>query len=150
MDHDTETFFEIDRVMRRPAKAGRGRSEILVVDDEPAICAMVAEILSPLGYVVHAAHAGAEGLTLFQANRARVGLVLIDVVMPGMDGLTLLAAVRKSDADVATVLVSGRLTEDTRWLASERGCRYLAKPFNVAELGQLAEEILGPPRDAAR
>src|SRR5690349_3565777 len=87
MDHDTESFFEIDRVLRKTAKADRSRTEVLVVDDEPAICTMVGEILRPLGYTVHAAYSGAEALKMLKKPRSNVGLVLIDVVMPTMDGL---------------------------------------------------------------
>lgn len=148
MDHDTKSFFELDRLLRMSPKPDRSRREVLVVDDEPSICAMVTEILRPLGYTIWSARSGEEALTKLAERAPAVGLVLIDVFMPNMDGLSLLAAVRKRYLSMPVVLVSGRLTADTRWLASERDCRYLAKPFNVMELVQLTEEILGPSSDS--
>src|SRR5690606_20153513 len=143
----TASFFQIDRALRGSAKPERTRGEVLVVDDEPSICSMVTEILSPMGYTVREAYSGEAALEASKHHGARLGLVLIDVVMPAMDGLTVLNELRKRDPGLEFVLVSGRLNEDTRWLASERGCRFLSKPFNVTELSQLALDVLGPAQE---
>jgi len=117
---------------------------VLIVDDEKPICAMVGEILSSSGYTVWQANSGPKALEIWEAHGSEIGLILLDVVMPSMDGLTLLATLRRQKVTADIVLVSGRLDEDTRWLASESGCHYLPKPFEVSELTRLTFEILGP------
>jgi two-component system OmpR family response regulator len=116
----------------------------MIVDDEAPICSMVAEILSSSGYAVWEANSGTRALEVWAAHRHEIGLILLDVVMPGMDGLTLLSALRRQKTNADIVLVSGRLDEDTRWLASESGCHYLPKPFEVSDLVRLTRDLLGP------
>jgi DNA-binding response OmpR family regulator len=121
------------------------RPGVLIVDDEVPLCHMVSEILGTLGYRVWEAHSARQALERWRVLGREIGLVLLDVVMPGMDGLTLLETLRRDRPEAAIVLISGRLDADTRWLATESGCHYLPKPFEVAALVRLTEELLGPP-----
>ncbi|MBL9204450.1 MAG: response regulator [Opitutaceae bacterium] len=129
---------------RREPEGASGPTGVMIVDDEAPICSMVAEILSSSGYSVWQATSGAKALEIWGNHHREIGLILLDVVMPGMDGLTLLAALRRQKPNADIVLVSGRLDEDTRWLASESGCHYLPKPFEVSDLTQLTRDLLGP------
>ncbi|HRE07515.1 MAG TPA: response regulator [Opitutaceae bacterium] len=128
----------------RETEAPSGPTGVMIVDDEAPICSMVAEILSSAGYKVWEANSGARALEVWASHRQEIGLILLDVVMPGMDGLTLLSALRRQKPNADIVLVSGRLDEDTRWLASESGCHYLPKPFEVSDLVRLTRDLLGP------
>ena len=127
-----------------PVPPNDGAKGVLIVDDEKPICAMVSEILSSSGYTVWQANSGPKALEVWAAHGSEIGLILLDVVMPAMDGLTLLSTLRRQKVTADIVLVSGRLDEDTRWLASESGCHYLPKPFEVSELTRLTFELLGP------
>jgi DNA-binding response OmpR family regulator len=118
---------------------------VLIVDDEVPLCVMVSEILGALGYRVWQANSASQALEQWKRLGPRVGLVLLDVVMPGMDGLTLLGTLRRERPNTAIALISGRLDADTRWLATESGCHYLPKPFEIAALVQLTKDLLGPP-----
>jgi PAS domain S-box-containing protein len=85
----------------------RGSETVLVVDDEPAICRATRRLLEAYGYTVLTAPDGTEGLRVFDANRDRIGLVLSDVVMPGLDGRALYDAVRATGAQVPFLFMSG-------------------------------------------
>lgn len=120
-------------------------SGILVIDDESLICGLVNETLTSRGYTVWQATSAKRALELLNAQSPKIGLILLDVVMPGTDGLTFLRTLRQLPLAAEIVLVSGRLDADTRWIASESGCRYLCKPFERDELIRLVQERVGPP-----
>ena len=125
-----------------------GPSGILIIDDEAMICGLVSDTLSARGYTVWQATSAKRGLELINAQIPKIGLILLDVVMPGVDGLTFLGTLRRLPLSAQIVLVSGRLDADTRWVASESGCRYLGKPFERDELIRLVQEMVGPPPPA--
>ena len=87
-------------------------AEILVVDDERAVRRGVAAILSGAGYVVREAKNGKEALRLF--GEARPDLVLLDVMMPKMDGFFVCAAIREVDAAVPVLFLSALGDEESQ------------------------------------
>jgi DNA-binding response OmpR family regulator len=105
----------------------------------------VSDALTPRGYTVWQAPSAKRGLEFLNAQGPKIGLILLDVVMPGVDGLTFLGTLRRLPLAAEIVLMSGRLDADTRWVASESGCRYLCKPFERDELLRLVQERVGPP-----
>ena len=136
---------ETNATRRNPS----GPSGILVIDDEALICGLVSDALTPRGYTVWQAPSAKRGLELLNAQGPKIGLILLDVVMPGVDGLTFLGTLRRLPLAAEIVLMSGRLDADTRWVASESGCRYLCKPFERDELLRLVQERVGPPPSPA-
>ncbi len=120
-------------------------SGVLIIDDEPLICGLVTDTLASRGYTVWQATSAKRALELLNAQSPKIGLILLDVVMPGTDGLTFLRTLRQLHLAAEIILVSGRLDADTRWIASESGCRYLCKPFERDELIRVAMEQVGPP-----
>jgi|GEM_PF-460048 len=149
MPLDPVSSLGITKLWKKSSKEEQARKGVLIVDDEAAFCAMVAEVIAAVGYKVWQANSGEAALRIWARDGGEIGLVLIDLVMPAMDGLTLLSALQRRDPNLSIVIVSGRLDDDTRWLASESGCRFLAKPFDVSELARLASELLGPASTAA-
>ena len=87
-------------------------AEILVVDDERAVRRGVAAILSGAGYIVREAKNGEEALRLF--GEARPDLVLLDVMMPKMDGFSVCAAIREVDAAVPVLFLSALGDEESQ------------------------------------
>lgn len=110
------------------------KSRILVVDDNTDMRNYVARLLSPFWTVETAAHGG---LALEAARRSPPELVLSDVMMPVMDGVTLLAELRRDPRTsmIPVILLSARVGEDARIEGLETGADdYLVKPFSAREL----------------
>jgi CheY-like chemotaxis protein len=86
----------------------RGNGElILVVDDEASIRSVVAQTLESFGYRAVVAGDWAQGVALFAERRTEVSLILTDMMMPVMDGVALIAAVRRLDPRVKIIAASG-------------------------------------------
>lgn len=106
-----------------------GPSEILVVDDDPVAREMLRGVLGGAGYRVTLATDGDEGLAWLR--RQRFDLVISDVIMPALDGLSLLDAAFREGSRVPTVLVTASPAEDLEVRGLARGARdYLRKPIS--------------------
>lgn len=111
---------------------------ILVADDEPDLLEAYAALLSDAGYQVATAGNGRQALNLLGGGD--FDFILSDIVMPDMDGVSLLRAVRERDLDVPVVLVTGSPRVETAAKAVEYGAlRYLVKPVSEADLLQTVE-----------
>src|SRR5206468_8360499 len=97
----------LDEVAARVAGGEGENRTVLVVDDEPLFRDIVTETLEAAGYRTVCAADGAEAMNLLRSGRP--DLVLLDLTLPGMDGLTLLRFIREqpATADVPVVIVSG-------------------------------------------
>jgi two-component system NtrC family sensor kinase len=124
--------------------AVRGAS-VLLVEDEQALATAVAEALRDAGLVVDHASDGQEALARIQKGRT-YDLVICDLKMPRVDGMTLYRAIAAADAALArrVIFVTGDVagTEAARFL-DESGCRWLPKPFRFADLLRAARDTLG-------
>jgi two-component system, OmpR family, phosphate regulon response regulator PhoB len=108
---------------------------VLIVDDEPAFCFAMAEILRINGYVVMQANSVLEALSMLE--EALPDLILTDIMMPGSDGLAFIRQLRGRDdwAKIPTIAVSAKAMSQDREAAREAGADgYLAKPFSAQEL----------------
>ena len=103
----------------------------------------MAGILRQQGYVVFEAESGLAALTEWQRHKGEINLVLADVVMPEMDGLTLAQQLRKQSSRLPIVLLSGHINEDTQWVADEANFSFLPKPFESTQLIETVRSILG-------
>lgn len=107
---------------------------VLIVDDEESMCGMLREMLVDEGVEVVTAHSGAVALHLIEQRAREPLLVLTDVLMPGIDGLTL---ARKLSARIRRgkiVVMSGHLSNVSWWPADLREVTFIAKPFRIADL----------------
>ena len=105
---------------------------ILLVDDDRELTELLREYLSPLGYEVQAAHTGPEGVE--RATSEEWHAVILDVMMPGMDGFEVLKAIRKVSA-VPVLMLTSRGDETDRIVGLEVGADdYLPKTFSMREL----------------
>ena len=108
-------------------------SEILVVDDEPGIRSVLASSLEFEGYTVRTAADGRAALA--EIDRARPDLVVLDVLMPGMDGLTACRRMRAADPHLPVLMLTARDLTGDRVAGLDAGADdYLAKPFELDEL----------------
>jgi DNA-binding response OmpR family regulator len=126
-----------------------GNPAILVVDDEEALRALLVRLLQNEGFEPFSANDGEEAIRLF---RERSPLVVIsDVRMPKMDGLTLLVEIRKVDRSAAVILMTGQGNEEILLSALRGGAtNFFKKPFNTRELINEIRRIVGFRMEAAR
>ncbi|MGB7539157.1 MAG: response regulator [Anaerolineales bacterium] len=119
---------------------------LLIVDDSREIRTLLDEnILSPMGFTVHAAPDGKAGLEL--AARCRPDLILLDMHMPRMSGLEMLAALRKTESAVPAILMTAYGSEDVAIEAFRLGVRdYIVKPFTSDEILRSIDRALNESR----
>ncbi|MCP4154800.1 MAG: response regulator [bacterium] len=124
-------------------KVYSGTGRILVVDDEAIIRVMAEEMLSNFGYKVITANDGAAGLEMFKNQHKKIDLVLLDIMMPRMNGKDAFLAMQKIDPNVKVLLISGfsRGIEIAN-LIDKGACGFLQKPFPRTELGKKVGQIL--------
>jgi two-component system OmpR family response regulator len=114
---------------------------ILIVDDQPEICDLVQEYLSGEGYRVSTARDGA-GMRKVMAQSA-IDLVILDLMLPGEDGLTLARALRQETPNVGIIILTGRGEIVDRIIGLEMGADdYLPKPFHLRELLARVKSVL--------
>jgi DNA-binding response OmpR family regulator len=116
------------------------RRSVLVVDDEPLVLQFVIDLLRSAGYEPIGAEDALAAAELLGSERPE--LVLLDVNMPGVDGLSLLQRIRRS-SDVPVILLTGRGDEQDRIDGLRSGADdYIVKPFSVGELLARVESVL--------
>jgi two-component system, NtrC family, nitrogen regulation response regulator NtrX len=107
-----------------------GRERILVVDDEPGVRSMLEVILRDEGYEVASAGTGEAGARM--ASEGAFDALLLDVWLPGMDGIETLAQIRSKGVDAAVVMISGHGTIDTAVKAAKAGAfDFVEKPLSL-------------------
>jgi two-component system OmpR family response regulator len=117
-----------------------GSAHIVVVDDQKEICEVVQQYLTSEGYRVSVAHDGA-GMRRVMAQDA-VDLVILDLMLPGEDGLTLARQLRE-DSNVGIIILTGRGETVDRIIGLEMGADdYLPKPFHLRELLARVKSVL--------
>jgi len=116
------------------AQPGNSRvaTPIIIIDDDPKLCELIRDYLEPLGYDVASANTGPEGLEMALAGDYRA--VILDVMLPGMDGFEVLKAIRHQ-SNVPVLMLTGRGDEADRVVGLEIGADdYLPKTFSTREL----------------
>ncbi len=115
-------------------------STILVVDDEPAICEVVSLYLEHAGFAVQVAHTGSDALRALAASLP--DLVILDVMLPGVDGLEITRRLRLV-GDTPVIFLTARREESDRVLGLELGADdYVVKPFSPRELVSRVRAVL--------
>jgi two-component system cell cycle sensor histidine kinase/response regulator CckA len=116
---------------------------VLLVEDEPAVRAVIAEMLEGSGYAVISAADGAEALRLSGDFDGKIDLLVTDVVMPGMSGQEVARRIARDRPATRTLFVSGYNEEAIQQHGVlAHGAAFLEKPFSSAELARKAREAL--------
>ncbi|MFQ5614957.1 MAG: response regulator [Anaerolineales bacterium] len=114
--------------------------KILVVDDEPEIVKLVRAYLERAGFAVVTAAEGQEAMAVFR--RERPNLVILDLNLPGMDGLDVCRALRRA-SDVPIIMLTARIEETDRLIGLELGADdYVVKPFSPREIVARTRAVL--------
>ncbi|MDH3999363.1 MAG: response regulator, partial [Desulfuromonadales bacterium] len=121
----------------------RGVGLVLVVDDEAVMRATAGAILEDLGYQVLLAENGRVGLEVFKEKRQEIDLVLLDMIMPEMNGRDCFHHIRQIDPTAKVVLSSGfTQSDDLADLRTLGLSGFIPKPFRGSALGQIIAEVL--------
>jgi DNA-binding response OmpR family regulator len=111
---------------------GYARVRLLVIDDDRKLCRLIKDYLEPMGYAVESAHTGPEGLE--RATHEEFQAVILDIMLPGMDGFEVLKRLRRA-SDVPVLMLTARGEESDRIVGLEIGADdYLPKTFSTREL----------------
>lgn len=126
-----------------PSRDLTGTGAILLVEDEDAVRTFGARALRGKGYDVLEANNGDNALEVLAKTDKTIDLVISDVVMPGIDGPTLIRMLREKRPDLRVIFISG-YAEDTYRdeLDEENGVHFLPKPFSLKDLATKVKEVL--------
>ncbi|HAR34053.1 MAG TPA: hybrid sensor histidine kinase/response regulator, partial [Desulfobacter sp.] len=119
-----------------------GKGRVLLVDDEKEVIEVCKEMLEALGYEVLVAGAGTQAVSVVQNDVKGIDLMILDVVMPGMDGVQTYDAVRHLKPDMRVLVCSGLARKEEIRQMIDNGCRdFLLKPFDIAKLSEKIESV---------
>ncbi|MBV9571369.1 MAG: response regulator [Alphaproteobacteria bacterium] len=126
-----------------PARDVTGHETILLVEDEDAVRGFAARALKQRGYQVLEATGGEQALEIVKRGERHIHLLVTDVVMPGMDGPTLVRAVRQLKPEIRVIFMSG-YAEETFRRNEERpeNLHFLPKPFGLKQLALKVKDVL--------
>jgi len=123
-------------------------AKVLVIADEQGIRSLLDTLLRRTGYDVALAESGRKGLELFR--RERPDVVVLDLKMPGMDGLAVLQQVRSLNPTLPVIILTGAGTPETEQQVRAMGVtEYVEKEFSLHLLGDSLKRLLKTPDRAA-
>ncbi|MDX9745721.1 MAG: response regulator [Syntrophales bacterium] len=123
----------------------RGDGTILLIDDEEGILEIGKFMLEQMGYETLTSRTGEEALACYESHRDRIKLVLLDMIMPGMNGGKIYDRIKLINPGAKVLLISGYSLEGEAREILRRGCNgFIQKPFKIKELSRKIREITGP------
>jgi PAS domain S-box-containing protein len=117
-----------------------GNETILVIEDEEGVRNVVEKILQAYGYTPRSAPDGPAGLTLYAENKYSISLVLLDLTMPKMSGITVLDELKKMNPSVKVLISSGHSEDEVKNLTGIAG--YVTKPYKASDILKTIRAIL--------
>jgi CheY-like chemotaxis protein len=131
-------------------EAWHGSGTVLLVDDEEAVREAARRLLERAGYTVLAAHSGEQGLEIFQDFADEIRAVILDLSLPGMDGIEVFRSIHANKPKMQVITWSGFEQGDIRSRLAEIGpCVFIEKPSLVRELGTVLKNALQPVLEAS-
>lgn len=116
---------------------------ILVVDDEERMRKLIKDFLTNKGYHILQAEDGEKALEIYQENKSKIMLVLLDVMMPKLDGWSVLRQIRQENKELPIIMLTARGEEQDELFGFELGVdEYISKPFSPKILVARVEAIL--------
>ncbi|HSQ83755.1 MAG TPA: ATP-binding protein, partial [Desulfobacterales bacterium] len=135
---------EVKKDMPANQKTLKGTGTILLVDDEDMIIDVGSQILASLGYMPLLAKSGKEAIDVYEKNKDRIVMVILDMIMPGMGGGETYDRLKSIDPEIRVLLSSGYSIDGQASEIIDRGCNgFIQKPFNVIQLSRKIREVLG-------
>ncbi len=141
-DKDEEVVPVKEKKKEHKAADLTGTGRVLLVEDEEVVRNFAARALKRQGYKVLEAGSGVEALEVMEKNKGKVDIVVSDVVMPEMDGPTLLKELRKKNPDIKIIFVSGYPNDAFKAALGDENFAFLPKPFSLPQLAAKVKEEL--------
>jgi two-component system cell cycle sensor histidine kinase/response regulator CckA len=139
---------EIGQEIAKEGAMLKGSETILLIDDEDMIIDVGQAMLKKLGYRVVISKSGSEAIEKIKAFGNKIDLVIVDLIMPGMDGGKTFDCIREIHPQMPVVLSSGYAVNGQATEILQRGCNgFIQKPFNIAELSQKIRNIVEAAKD---
>jgi DNA-binding NtrC family response regulator len=121
----------------------RGTETVLVVDDEPTVKALARDVLKRYGYAVLTADGGEEAIEMFRQRSGEIDAVILDMVMPTMDGREVFRRLQEIKPGVKVIVSSGYSHDrDADDLLEQGALSFVQKPFRIAELVRVVGEVM--------
>jgi len=119
-----------------------GKAKVLLVEDEDAVRMFASRALKTKGYTVYEAESGVKALQLIEEEGIEVDLIVSDVVMPQMDGPTLINRLRERDKQIKIIFISGYAEDAFRKNLDAKDVNFLPKPFSLKQLAEKVKDVL--------
>tara|TARA_R110002073_G_scaffold9448_4_gene48079 strand:+ start:2817 stop:5315 length:2499 start_codon:yes stop_codon:yes gene_type:complete len=126
----------------KPARDLTGKGTILLVEDEDAVRMFASRALKNKGYQVYEANSGEAAMDMFKQIEDELDLLISDVVMPLMDGPTLVRKIRDINKDLKVIFISGYAEDAFDKTPGEEDFHFLPKPFSLKQLAEQVKEVL--------
>ncbi len=136
---------ENDTIVEDDDKIINGKGKILLVDDEKGVIEVCSEMLETLGYEVENACSGRDAIEIIEKDEGKIDLVILDMIMPGMNGFETYEMIQKIKPDCRVLVSSGYSKQEEINQMMEKGCNdFIHKPFDVAMLSEKLSTIFNP------
>ena len=114
----------------------------MLVEDEDAVRMFASRALKNKGYTVYEADSGVSALKVLEDNEAHIDLLISDVMMPLMDGPTLVRQIRETDKELKVIFISGYAEDALDDNIMDKDFNFLSKPFSLKQLAEQVKEVL--------
>ena len=116
---------------------------ILIVDDEERMRKLLKDFLNAKGYSILEAEDGEEAIKIYDKCRKQINLIILDVMMPKLDGWSVLRQIRQ-ESNIPIIMLTARSQEEDKMIGNETGANeYVTKPFEFSEILDLLKKYLG-------
>jgi PAS domain S-box-containing protein len=134
----------VEHTQTVPKELVKGSGYVLLIDDERIVLDVGEQILKRLGYQVYSAPSGPDAIDIYRRESARIDLVILDLIMPGMGGDDIFERLKEINPQVKVILSSGYSVDGKATELLERGCNaFIQKPFSLDELSSKIRTVLG-------
>jgi PAS domain S-box-containing protein len=134
------------KIINGQLKTSKSKLKILVVDDEEFLRILLADLLSELGHEVIQAGNGVEALKIYKNMKDEIDLVILDIIMPFMDGFDVFKELKQIKSDVKVIFTSGFSADEKMMInltAVEPNVRYIQKPYQLNEIETAIKSLFG-------
>ncbi|MGB3756418.1 MAG: response regulator, partial [Rivularia sp. (in: cyanobacteria)] len=133
---------EVSPISEREQLPVGNQELILIVDDEVAICEIIKTTLETYNYRVMIARDGIEAIAVYVQHKKEINIVLIDIMMPSMDGATAIRTLQQMNPQVKIIAMSGLVSNEALAQSSNSSIQgFLTKPFSADELLNTLERV---------
>ena len=121
----------------------KGTETVLLVDDDETVIVVAGQIMESMGYKVLLARSGKEAIEVYEKNKDKIDMVVLDMIMPEMSGGEVYDRIKEINPNIKALLASGYSMDGQGQEILERGCNsFIQKPFNIEQLSHKLREIL--------